>query len=131
MMERRAKKCYEIRYFTRFWPSVRNARSLANLQRGDLLAFEPEDVLKSHWAVRKITGHLADNDRLAIPLDDIDGLNCVAVFLLRLYIPLLDGGSSFDGSAFISHNGMLGEALKQGFCVIAVLGGEIGRHRFG
>ena len=82
-------------------------------------------------AVRKIVGHLANNHRLAIPLHGIERLNCVVVFRLGLHMPLLDGGQHLDGSSFISHHGMIDEASNQGFCVISVLGGEIGRHRFG
>ena len=70
-------------------------------------------MLKGHRAVRKIAGHLADNYRLAIPLDGIDRLNCVVVFLLGLDMPLLDGGQPFDGSPFIFYNSMIDEALPE------------------
>ncbi len=47
------------------------------------------------------------------------------VFLLGLSLPLLDGGQTFDRSAFVSHDGMFGKALGQGFCITAILGCDI------
>lgn len=82
-------------------------------------------------AVRKIAGDLADHHGLAVPLERSEGLDRVLILLPGLCIPLLDGGNTVHRSAFIVHNGIIGEALCQSDRIASALGGEIGGDLFG
>ena len=44
---------------------------------------------------------------------------------------MLEGRQAFDGSAFVSHNGMIGKAPSHCFRILPVLDGDIGRHGCG
>jgi hypothetical protein len=57
--------------------------------------------------------------------------SALVTFLLGLRLPFLNGGWTINRAAFIPDDGMLGKALRQGFGVTCVFGGEIGGDGFG
>src|SRR5207249_1863941 len=51
----------------------------ANLEGCDLVAFESEDMFQAEGAVREITGHPSDDDRLPVPLKGTEWLDRVVI----------------------------------------------------
>jgi hypothetical protein len=101
------------------------------LQRCDFAVLKTEDELKFDGAAGESSGDPSCYDGPTVLMNGREGLDGVLVFLLGLRLPLLNGGSALDGAAFIPDNSMLTKALRQGFGVISILGGEVGGDRFG
>ena len=94
-------------------------------------AEQGEDKLELERAAGEISGEPTRHNGLAVLLHALKRLDGVLVFLFGLGLPLLDGGQALDRAAFISHDGLVGEALNQDFRVFAVLRGHVSGNRLG
>src|SRR6266496_1724887 len=100
-------------------------RPSADHERRDLVAFEPEDEPDLDRTAGEFAGESVGDDGLVAFPGERQRLDPVLVFLLGFGLPSLDGGQTLDGSAFVPHDGIFGEALRQRVRVPAILGGDV------
>src|SRR5262249_45248245 len=114
---------------TSFDPFLRHRLSRDDLQRGDLVAFQSEEVPNVHGAAGKVAGELAGDDELAVLLLGGNWLARVLVLGRGFYFPLHDGSLALVGVPLVLHDCVVREALSQSFA-LALVGGEVHSNGF-
>src|SRR5258708_34435935 len=97
-------------------------RPSADLERRDLVAFEPEDEPDLDRTAGEIAGEPVGDDGLVTFPGGHERLDRVLVFLLGLRLPLLDRYQASVRLAFVPHDGVFSETLGKGFAVISICG---------
>src|SRR5712691_2418150 len=97
-------------------------RPSADLERRDLVAFEPEDEPDLDRTAGEFAGEPVDEDGLVAFPSERQRLHGVLIFLLGLGLPFLDRGKAFIRMAFIADDGVRRKALRQRFNVAGVFG---------
>src|SRR5205085_3059951 len=89
-------------------------RSWNDLQRGDLVAFENEEIAKVQGAAREVSDEMAGDYCFPVLLRDRDRLAGIVVFGRCRRFPCRDGCTATISMAFVLHDSGFGEVAGDG-----------------